>query len=46
MKKLTFAGTKDKRGVTVQRVAALHVHAEHLAGLNKTMKGIQMGNFL
>ncbi|TPX49806.1 hypothetical protein SeMB42_g00594 [Synchytrium endobioticum] len=44
-KRLTFAGTKDKRGVTSQRVAAEHIYAEQLAGLNKSMKGIQMGNF-
>ncbi|TPX36701.1 hypothetical protein SmJEL517_g01223 [Synchytrium microbalum] len=44
-KKMTFAGTKDKRGITVQRVAAQFVNAETLAGLNKTLRGIQLGDF-
>ena len=40
-----FAGTKDRRGVTVQRVAVFRVRAERIAGLNKLARGWRVGNF-
>jgi tRNA pseudouridine13 synthase len=44
-KLFTFCGTKDKRGVTTQRVSAYRVSIERLVGLNKTLRGIKLGNF-
>ena len=44
-KKFKFAGTKDRRAVTVQRVSVIRVHAEQLANLNKTLQGAKLGNF-
>ncbi|CAG8519808.1 4750_t:CDS:10, partial [Ambispora leptoticha] len=41
----SYAGTKDNRAVTVQRITAFRVKAERLAGLNKRLNGIVMGNF-
>ena len=35
-KSFTFCDTKDKRGVTTQRVSAFKIHAHRLLGLNKT----------
>ncbi|OZJ04650.1 hypothetical protein BZG36_02895 [Bifiguratus adelaidae] len=40
-----YAGTKDKRGVTVQKITAFKIHAERIAGLNRTMSGCRFGNF-
>jgi tRNA pseudouridine13 synthase len=45
----SFAGTKDRRAVTVQRCSALRVSAERLAGLNKGdngLRGCKLGNFV
>ena len=44
-KSFTFCDTKDKRGVTTQRVSAFKIHAHRLLGLNKTLRGIKIGNF-
>ncbi|KAA8892632.1 pseudouridine synthase [Sphaerosporella brunnea] len=48
-KAFSFAGTKDKRAVTVQRCAAHMVRAERLAGLNKAgdggLRGARLGDF-
>jgi len=44
-KQFNFAGTKDRRGVTVQRVSVYRVHAETLANLNRTLRGSKVGNF-
>jgi tRNA pseudouridine13 synthase len=42
----SFAGTKDKRGVTVQQVTAERVLASRLAQLNKPgMTGFVLGDF-
>jgi tRNA pseudouridine13 synthase len=41
----SVAGTKDKRGVTCQRVTAWKVHAERLRALNQRLMGIKLGNF-
>lgn len=40
-----FAGTKDRRGVTVQRACVFKVVAERLAGLNKTLRNSAVGDF-
>lgn len=45
-----FAGTKDRRAVTVQRCSAYRIKAERLAGLNKggdfgLRGGVKVGNF-
>ncbi|KAL2796801.1 pseudouridine synthase [Aspergillus keveii] len=44
-KSLQFAGTKDRRGVTVQRACALRVHADRLARLNRTLRNAVIGDF-
>ena len=41
----TFCGTKDKRGITTQRVSAYRISQERLAGLNKSLRGIRLGDF-
>jgi tRNA pseudouridine13 synthase len=40
-----FAGTKDRRGVTVQRASAHRVEAERLAGQNKMLRNACVGDF-
>ncbi|KAL1918034.1 uncharacterized protein VTP21DRAFT_3300 [Calcarisporiella thermophila] len=40
-----YAGTKDKRGVTVQRVTAHKLKAERLANMNGKWHGIRFGDF-
>lgn len=44
-KAFQFAGTKDRRGVTVQRACAHRVLAERLAGLNRTLRNARLGDF-
>lgn len=44
-KNFQFAGTKDRRGVTVQRASALRVHAERLARLNRSLRSATLGDF-
>lgn len=41
----SYAGTKDKRGVTSQRVTAQGIHAKKLAGIDHKLMGIHMGNY-
>ena len=41
----TFAGTKDRRGVTVQRVAAYRIRQEQIMGLTRMAKGWKVGAF-
>ncbi|KAG4301823.1 hypothetical protein PCANB_002074 [Pneumocystis canis] len=41
----SFAGTKDKRGCTVQRCTAWKIKAERFANLNKSLRGFKLGNF-
>lgn len=41
----SFAGTKDRRGVTVQRVSTFRKHADQLAFLNRDMRGSRIGDF-
>ncbi|WCJ43912.1 hypothetical protein M5689_024619 [Euphorbia peplus] len=40
-----FAGTKDKRAITTQRVTVFKQHASRLAALNDRLIGIKVGNF-
>lgn len=40
-----FAGTKDKRAVTTQRVTVFKQQASRLAALNKRLYGMKVGNF-
>lgn len=40
-----FAGTKDRRAVTVQRVSVYRIFAERLAGLNRNLRNAKIGNF-
>ena len=44
-KELSFAGTKDRRAVTVQRLSARRVDAERLAALNKALRMVAIGDF-
>ncbi|RAL17003.1 pseudouridine synthase PUS7 [Aspergillus homomorphus CBS 101889] len=44
-KTFQFAGTKDRRGVTVQRACAYRVQAERLAKLNPTLRNAVLGDF-
>ncbi|RDW38307.1 pseudouridine synthase [Yarrowia lipolytica] len=43
----TYAGTKDKRGVTVQKMTARGISGgvERVKGLNKTLRGMKLGSF-
>ncbi|KAK5164551.1 multisubstrate pseudouridine synthase 7 [Saxophila tyrrhenica] len=45
VKNFQFAGTKDRRGVTVQRVALYRVHADKIKGLNRFSRGWWLGGF-
>lgn len=44
-KVFNVAGTKDKRGVTVQWCTAYHVPPSKLARINAAVRGIRVGNF-
>ncbi|KAK4575047.1 multisubstrate pseudouridine synthase 7 [Recurvomyces mirabilis] len=44
-KNFEFAGTKDRRGVTVQKVAVFRVRAERIASLNRLARGWRIGGF-
>ncbi len=39
-----FSGTKDKRGMTTQRVSVQKVNAQRLLSLNSKLKCIKIGN--
>ncbi|XP_071960037.1 pseudouridylate synthase 7 homolog isoform X2 [Antedon mediterranea] len=41
----SFAGSKDKRAITVQEVTVKKVFATRLSQLNKVLRGIKLGNF-
>lgn len=43
--RFAYAGTKDGRAVTVQRVSVFRVDAKNLQGLNKVLNNICLGNF-
>ncbi|KAE8653624.1 hypothetical protein Csa_007328 [Cucumis sativus] len=40
-----FAGTKDKRSISTQRVTVFKQHASRIAALNDRLIGIKLGNF-
>ncbi|KAF2396377.1 tRNA pseudouridine synthase D [Trichodelitschia bisporula] len=44
-KHFSFAGTKDRRAVTVQRVCAFRVEAARLAGLSTNLRNAYIGGF-
>lgn len=44
-KTVTYAGTKDRRGVTTQRACIYKMPAERVNGLNKALRGIKFGSF-
>ena len=45
VKSFQFAGTKDRRAATSQRVSAFRVQPERLRGLNKTLRNAKIGDF-
>ncbi|RKP37850.1 pseudouridine synthase [Dimargaris cristalligena] len=44
-KNITSAGTKDRRGVTTQVITVQRANPERLAGLNKRLVGMRVGDF-
>ncbi|PQE22202.1 pseudouridine synthase Pus7 protein [Rutstroemia sp. NJR-2017a WRK4] len=44
-KDFAYAGTKDRRAVTAQRVSAFRHHAQRLASLNPKLWGAKVGDF-
>lgn len=44
-KSFQFAGTKDRRGVTVQRACVHRVYAERLAGISKSLRNATLGDY-
>lgn len=40
-----FAGTKDRRGITVQRVSVFRVYAERMIHAGRTLRNAKVGNF-
>ncbi|TVY17982.1 Multisubstrate pseudouridine synthase 7 [Lachnellula arida] len=44
-KEFAFAGTKDRRAVTVQRVSVFRKHAKELARYNSSLRDARIGNF-
>ncbi|TVY34387.1 Multisubstrate pseudouridine synthase [Lachnellula occidentalis] len=44
-KEFTFAGTKDRRAVTVQRVSVFRRHARELVKHNSSLRDARIGNF-
>lgn len=42
---ISYAGTKDRRGVTAQLACISRVKVERLNGLNKTLRGVKLGSF-
>lgn len=44
-KTIQYAGTKDRRGVTVQRASVSKMDVSRLMGMNKVLRGITLGGF-
>lgn len=44
-KNVAYAGTKDRRGVTVQNMCINRIAVERVNGLNKILRGIKLGSF-
>jgi tRNA pseudouridine13 synthase len=45
IKNIKYAGTKDRRGVTVQRMSIERFTVERVTTLNKALKGCKLGSF-
>ena len=45
LRSISYAGTKDKRGITVQAVTIRGIAPNRLAGLNKSLRNAKIGNF-
>ncbi|KAK8194118.1 multisubstrate pseudouridine synthase 7 [Zalaria obscura] len=45
IKNFQFAGTKDRRGVTVQRISAYRVPVDRLKGMNGRLRQARIGGF-
>lgn len=43
-KQIGFAGTKDRRGVTCQRISVRGLAQQRALGLNKSLRGVRLGN--
>ncbi|PGH03168.1 tRNA pseudouridine13 synthase [Blastomyces parvus] len=44
-KQFGFAGTKDRRGVTVQRASAYRIYADRLLNVGKSLRNAAVGDF-
>ncbi|KAJ9317545.1 hypothetical protein DTO271D3_2366 [Paecilomyces variotii] len=44
-KSFQFAGTKDRRGVTVQRACVYRVYAERLVGISRSLRNASLGDY-
>ena len=44
-KSFNFAGTKDRRGVTVQRISVYRTYADRLVSVGRTLRGSKVGNY-
>ncbi|CCF55819.1 hypothetical protein KAFR_0A03840 [Kazachstania africana CBS 2517] len=44
-KLMRFAGTKDRRGVTTQRLSISNINVDRLNALNRTLRGMLIGGF-
>ncbi|AOA64167.1 Pseudouridine synthase [Komagataella phaffii CBS 7435] len=45
VKWISYAGTKDRRGVTVQRLSLEKMRVERVSHLNKVLRGVKLGSF-
>ncbi|KAH3668172.1 hypothetical protein OGAPHI_001926 [Ogataea philodendri] len=45
VKNIKYAGTKDRRGVTVQKISIERISVERINNLNKALRGFQIGGF-
>ncbi|CAM9010385.1 hypothetical protein WICANDRAFT_78327 [Wickerhamomyces anomalus NRRL Y-366-8] len=44
-KQIRYAGTKDRRGVTVQKLSISKIKVERVNSLNRTLRGLKLGSF-
>ncbi|PRT54274.1 Multisubstrate pseudouridine synthase 7 [Wickerhamiella sorbophila] len=44
-KAITFAGTKDRRGVTCQKFSIRRMNVARVSSLNSTLRGVKLGSF-
>ncbi|KAH3678386.1 hypothetical protein WICMUC_001403 [Wickerhamomyces mucosus] len=44
-KQMRFSGTKDRRGITSQRVCISKIRVDRVNSLNKTLRGLRIGGF-